>query len=365
MAQNVLNVHGNVVPRCSVCWLTQTEENSEVEKSKRAEFTKIITSKLGNLLYIPLSSDPCKDGTDSGEGGENSLKCLLEEDANYEVNEETTFEHSLHDSLIHAEVLLPHNDEMRKGIVKGRHANINGEVIGQFDVNPLLNNMIYDAEFADGTIKEYAANVIAQNIYAAMSDDWKCRQVIKSILDHRTDQDALPKLKKYIICKTGRRRMRKTTIGWSILVKWKNGEEQWVPLRMMKLNYPIEMVKYAVSREISGEPAFCWWVRFTLMKRDAIVSSIHARIAKSNYKYGIKIPKIFKEALTLDAENGNSLWRDSIDLEMNTILTAFDILSYGEKVSPGYVQSSGHIIFDMKMDFTCVGLRIGIWQGTQ
>ena len=108
----------------------------------------------------------------------------MEEDANYKSNEETTFEHSLHDSLIHVEVLLPHNDEICKMIVRGRHTNKNGEVIGQFDVNPLLNNIIYDVEFADGTIKEYAANVIAQNMYAAMSDDAKGRQAIKSILDH-------------------------------------------------------------------------------------------------------------------------------------------------------------------------------------
>ena len=41
MVQNILNVHGNVIPRCSVRRLTQTEENTEVEKSKRAEFTKL------------------------------------------------------------------------------------------------------------------------------------------------------------------------------------------------------------------------------------------------------------------------------------------------------------------------------------
>ena len=93
---------------------------------------------------------------------------------------------------------------MRKGIVKGRHTNTNGEVIGQFDVNPFLNNIIYDVKFVDGTIKEYAANVIAQNMHAAMSDDGKCRQAIKSILDHRTDQDEKPKSKKYIISKTRR-----------------------------------------------------------------------------------------------------------------------------------------------------------------
>ena len=345
-------MHGTVIPRRSVRRLTQTEENIEIEKSKRAEFTKIITSKLGNSLYIPSKSNPYKEESISGEGDENNLKHFLEEDANYESDEINTFEHSLHDSLIHAEVLLPHNDEMCKGLVRGRHTNTNGEVIGHFDVNPLLNNVIYDIEFADGTIKEYAANVIAQNMYAAVFDDAKGRQDIKSILDHRTGQDALPKSKKHIISKNGRRQMRKATIGWYILVKWKNGEEQWVPLRMMKLNHPIKMVEYAVSREISDEPAFYWWVPYTLRKRDTIVSSICVRIAKSNYKYGVKIPKTIKEALTSDAENGNTLWRDSIDLEMNTILPAFDILPHGEKVPSGYVRSSGYIIFDVKMDFT-------------
>ena len=86
-----------MIPRRSVRQLTQTEENSEVEKSKHAEFTKIITSKLGNSLYVPSNSNPCKDEAISGEGDENNLKYLLEEDANYESDEKTTFKHSLHD----------------------------------------------------------------------------------------------------------------------------------------------------------------------------------------------------------------------------------------------------------------------------
>ena len=258
MAQNVLNVFGNVVPRRSIWQLTQIEENRKTEKLKHAEFTKIIMSKLGNSSYLPPKSEPYQEENDSREDDETNLKYLLKDDANYKVDEESAVEHSLHDSLIHAEVLLPHNNKMSKGIVKGRHTNVNWEVTGQFHVNPWLNNIICDVEFADGTIKEYAANVRVQNIYAAMSDDGKCRQVLESILDHRTDQDALHKSKKYIMSKTGKCRIHKTTIRWFVLVKCKNGEAQWVPLRMMKLNYPIEMAEYAVSRNISDEAAFCW-----------------------------------------------------------------------------------------------------------
>ena len=129
----------------------------------------------------------------------------MEDDANYESDEDTRFEHSLHDSLIHAEVLLPHNDKMCEGIVKGRHMNEKGDATGQFHENPLLNSIIYDVEFSDGIIKEYAANIIAQNLYAKMSDDGKDTQALESIIDHATNEDALPKSKKFIICKNGKR----------------------------------------------------------------------------------------------------------------------------------------------------------------
>ena len=41
----------------------------------------------------------------------------------------------------------------------------NGEVIENWNANPILNTLVYKCEFDDGTIKEYVANVIASNIY--------------------------------------------------------------------------------------------------------------------------------------------------------------------------------------------------------
>ena len=41
----------------------------------------------------------------------------------------------------------------------------NEEVIENWNANPILNTLVYKCEFDDGTIKEYAANVIASNIY--------------------------------------------------------------------------------------------------------------------------------------------------------------------------------------------------------
>ena len=35
---------------------------------------------------------------------------------------------------------------------------------------------------------------------------------------------------------------------------------------------------------------------------------------------GVKVPKNVKEAFEFDEENGNTLWRDAIDKEMNSLL---------------------------------------------
>ena len=48
----------------------------------------------------------------------------------------------------------------------GRSKDDNRNVIGAYNENPLLNSIIYDVQFPDGEIKEYAANVITQNMYS-------------------------------------------------------------------------------------------------------------------------------------------------------------------------------------------------------
>ena len=42
----------------------------------------------------------------------------------------------------------------------------NGTTIGNNPVNPLLNTLLYDVEFLDGTVRRYAANMIAENVLA-------------------------------------------------------------------------------------------------------------------------------------------------------------------------------------------------------
>ena len=104
------------------------------------------------------------------------------------------------------------------------------------------------------------------------------------------------------------------------------------------------MAKYAVLNKIASEPAFNWWVKSVLRKRDRIISKVKSRYWKTTHKFGIELPKSVAEALAIDRKSGNTLWRDAIDKEMNNVLVAFDIKEEGEKPPVGYSQIDCHMI---------------------
>ena len=55
-------------------------------------------------------------------------------------------------------------DLLVKGKVIGRSVEPDGTIIGSYDNNPMLNLFSYDVEFPFGQVKEYLANVLAENM---------------------------------------------------------------------------------------------------------------------------------------------------------------------------------------------------------
>ena len=54
----------------------------------------------------------------------------------------------------------------------------------------------------------------------------------------------------------------------------------------------------------------------------------------------------------IDEKNSDDFWEKAIKKEMTNIGIALSILSEGEKYPVGWIKDSGHLIFDVKMDFT-------------
>ena len=70
------------------------------------------------------------------------------------------------------------------------------------------------------------------------------------------------------------------------------------------------------------------------------------------HKYEVEIPTSIDHAKRLDKQNGNRFWQDALAKEMLNVSVAFEILLTGERAPVGWTKSSGHLIWDVKMDFT-------------
>jgi hypothetical protein len=112
------------------------------------------------------------------------------------------------------------------------------------------------------------------------------------------------------------------------------------------------MKTYAIARNIGEEPAFAWWVPYILRKRDVIILAVNSRVCKTSHKYGIEVPSSVRHAIEIDQRNKNTLWQNALAKEMGNVCVAFEILDRNAKAPPGWYKASGHIIFDLKMDFT-------------
>ena len=349
MAQWILKSNGNVVPRRTVRPLNVAEKNSPREQKKRDLFDAAIAERWGNALIPEATKDEVNDD-DEWEPVEPKFTRDFDDPVDHAGR--AIDQQPAYDKLIHSEVVLPQGQQLRMAKVSKRTVGPDGRTIGTYDENPLRSTMVYDVEFPDGEVKEYAANVIAENLLSQVDSEGFTLSVFDSIVAYSKDSEAVEKENMYAVTEDGRRRMRKTTSGWKLLVRWKDATQSWVPLRDMKESHPVEVAEFAKARKIDREPAFAWWVPYTLRKRDTIISAVKARIRRTTHKYGVEIPRDVRQAHALDKANGNDLWKKAIQKEMTNVGVAFEILEDDQNVPVGWSKQSGHLVFDVKMDLT-------------
>ena len=348
MAQNILTAKGTVVPRRTLRPLTQGEKNSEIEKRKRDIFVKLIRDKLGDSLRPPPKDDAKKgEEFDAYLDDDEPVSATLPDDNDPLLEGKAQFEQPITDRWINAELSLPQGEEMQRAKVISRAKDGDGVIQGRYSENPFQNTLTYNVEFDDGAVREYKANVIAENLYAQV--DKVGHSMFDRIVDFRIDKDELPAGNTYVMTKSGNRRMRQSTDGWDFLVQWRDGSTQWIALKDLKQSNPVECAEYAVSCGIDKEPAFSWWVPYTLKKRDRIIGSVNTRAQRESHKYGIELPRNVQHAKIIDKRNKNTFWQDAIAKEMANLKIAFDILGDDEHMPVGYTRSSGHMVFDVRM----------------
>ena len=80
----------------------------------------------------------------------------------------------------------------------------NGRTMGKYDPNPCLTLVLYDVEFADGQVKEYATFVIMKSMLIQDNSEGNCTMMLEGIIDYkRNDSVTSPKEDQYVYNQNG------------------------------------------------------------------------------------------------------------------------------------------------------------------
>jgi len=175
----------------------------------------------------------------------------------------------------------------------------------------------------------FMANLIVENMYTQLDAHGNQHLLFKAIVDHSYDESAA-------LWEEDQHHQQKTTKGWTLVVKWKDGSISWERLSDLKESLPIEVADYAIASNLCKEPAFSWWVENVVKRRKKMIGAASTKYIKSTHHISLEIPKTVKRALEIDTENGNQLWQDAISKEMEAVRVAFKILDHSKQPPPGY-----------------------------
>ena len=342
MTGKILKANGNTRHVSTYRALTQEEREDPRLQLQMNDFLKNIQQTLGEI-----AND--SDFTDEfDEFNTPTYEPYQDNDTKPQITLDRD-DYQSFDQYIGAEVLLPCGDKQLSGKVMTRKREADGSLKGERHSNPLFDTRAYVIEFPDGMEAEYTANIIAENMYAQCNADGEQYLLLNGIKDHKKDGNAVEKADAYLNI-NGKSHRKKTTKGWRLCVEWKDGSTSWERLADLKESNPVELAEYAVAVGIEDEPAFKWWVPFTLNKRDRIIAKVNTRYHKRTHKFGFEVPKTVADALRIDKENGDDRWEKAIAKEMGKVRIAFKILSPGESIPVGHSFIGVHMIFDVKME---------------
>jgi hypothetical protein len=274
LAYVILTPLGTVIIRKSVWAIPMEDKKTDAFMTDLLELDSTIDARIGdhtltksNIQQGNFESLP-HPPLDLFEGDHNDPWDPFEEEAKEasEEQEDTTPE-SL-DEYLTSQLQLPHGGEMQLARVTKQHKGDNGKPTGRRHDNPMLDSRQYEIEFPDGSTKVVAANLIAENLFSQVDEEGRSYQIMQEITDHRKTDKAISLEDGFTVNKHGVKRPKITTAGWELEVEWKDGSSSWIPLKDLKESNPLEAAEYACASRIENEPAFKWWVRHTLHKRD-------------------------------------------------------------------------------------------------
>jgi len=269
----VLPITGIPIARTTIQEVTKEELNSSEVKRLVEVYDKEIEEKFRSNTDSNITSFQLyREDEDIDNEPEQEP---IDPDATALIIDE--IDNDAYDELLYVEPILHCDGQQIRARVTGRKRDANGNPIGQFHPNPMLNSRIYLAEFPDGCIQELSANAIVEAVYNQIDGDGYDENLFQDIIDHRFDSTALTKeeLQQLRCVRSENQGKRFCTLkGWEICLSWKDGTTSWHPLSEVKNSFPLLLAKCAVTNGLNDEPAFAWWVPHTIKKEKRLIKAI-------------------------------------------------------------------------------------------
>lgn len=216
LTAKILTASGEVVQRNSLRRLTHEELSSDENRKERDTFDEAVSRRLGETfkkeseLATSFGISVITPEYEMYDNDENKQEAVPDID---EIVGQNEYDPENYNGYITSQVLLPKEDEFKVGTVVKRSVDENGKPSGKSNDNPILDTRTYEVEFDDGEVLEYAANVIAENLYSIVDNEGNRHVTMDSIVDHKKNDKALLKYEAFVELK-GKRVRKVTTKGY-------------------------------------------------------------------------------------------------------------------------------------------------------
>ena len=272
MLYYILTKSGNPVIAGIVQRVTELEKQTEANQQRIKEFNDKIMDKFKEGgLSTDEDKPKLEDWADLLEDDEDFAAEFNHLFDNPEVKEaDDTFDPDCYAHYINMELTAT-----RSGIENQQYAKVTKclrdsqeKTIGTANDLPMLDSRIYEVEYIDGQKQAMSLNIIAENMFASVDKEGYRHLLLDSIIGFWKSSKAVEKEDAFVTSSNGTKRQKETTKGIKIHFQWKDGSTTWSKMKDAKDSYPVQLAEFAVANGISGEPAFAWWVPYTIKKKN-------------------------------------------------------------------------------------------------
>ena len=174
-----------MIPWRTVRPLKTDEIYNPVEIKKREAFDKLIERRWDISINPPKAQSKWAQSSWKEYDDEmEKPRVITNIEDTVDVNGRLLNQQPAYDKLLNNEVKMQVGNEWMSGKVVQRAVNPDGEVEGEYDDNPFLNSHMYEVEFSDGSVREYSANLIAENMLTQVDEEGYSKTLLNAIIDH-------------------------------------------------------------------------------------------------------------------------------------------------------------------------------------